>query len=64
MTHTEVMKVQCTAPSGKRGTFIVANSDSDEPVSPVFDDLVYLFHWMREHGWQQDSTRTWGVKKI
>ena len=50
------MYIQCTEKtSGKVGTFVGADNVA---ISPVFDDIVELFTWMRDNGWVDASYDT------
>lgn len=42
---TEYHCIQCTAESGKTGTFYIAAKCSRVPTSPVFNDLADLHNW-------------------
>lgn len=43
--------IQCPAPNGQKGDFL--GGHQGEPISPVFDNPLELFDWLRENGWKR-----------
>jgi hypothetical protein len=47
--------MQCTYPgTDKTGNFL-KDTETEEPKSPLFEELTELFKWCRENGWKQSG---------
>lgn len=48
--------IQCVHPeSGQTACWIFSGDSHRLPgtsISPVFDDVIFLYHWMKNNGWQ------------
>lgn len=49
------LKIQCTAPDGRTGTFLL-DAEHNRLISPLCRDLVELYRWTHAHGWQAERT--------
>ena len=49
-TYAKV-RIQCTAPCGKVGTYLAAEDNT--PLSPIKPDFYALCQWLRKEGWQR-----------
>lgn len=56
MKETVICKIQCTAPDGQTGSFLI-DKNRNVLVSPICRDLVELYAWCKKHGWRAKEQR-------